>query len=255
MRAALIVEWWKTRRSPVVLVATISMALGLPAMALGFFVVAQTGGTGPLAGKAGALLVGEGWAGYYGAVSQIAAVAVFVGAGVVVSWAFGREFADRTFPSLFALPVSRGVVAGAKFIVLAIWGLGLAAALTLVTIVVGLVAKVGPIDQADVLGGATTLFLITTGAAGLALCLAWAAGAGRGYLPPIGAMILIVMVAQVAVLFGTGGWFPFAVPGLMAVAGTEGAPVLEPVHYALVPTTVGLMVLITLGWWRRAEAV
>jgi len=215
----------------------------------------SSGGTGPLAGKAGALIVGEGWAGFHGAVTQLAAVAVFVGSGVVVSWVFGREFADRTFPSLFALPVSRAIVAGAKFMVLTAWGIALAASLTLVWLAIGLVSGVGSTDWAEIAGEAASLFLVTLGAAGLALCLAWVAGVGHGFLPPIGAMIMIVMIAQVAVLFGTGAWFPFAVPGLMAVAGSEGAPVIEPVQYALVPVTIAIAIVITIDWWRRAEAV
>jgi ABC-2 type transport system permease protein len=79
------------------------------------------------------------------------------------------------------------------------------------------------------------------------------ASVGRGYLPAVGALILIVAAAQVAVLFGTGGWFPFAVPGLIAVAGSEGAPALNPWQIALVPATTALVVWLTVRWWQRTE--
>ena len=121
MNRAVRVEWWKLKRSPVTVTATALMVILLPAMALGFYSVAQQGGTGPLAQKAGAFLIGEGWEGYLGAVDQIAAAAMFLGTGFVVAWTFGREHTDRTFPSLFALPVSRTSIAGAKFLVLAGW--------------------------------------------------------------------------------------------------------------------------------------
>lgn len=52
---------------------------------MGFHSVASRGGTGAVARKAEALLVGEGWENYLGAVDQIAAAAMFVGAGVVAT--------------------------------------------------------------------------------------------------------------------------------------------------------------------------
>jgi hypothetical protein len=54
---------------------------------------------------------------------------------------------------------------------------------------------------------------------------------------------------------GTGGWLPFAVPGLIAVAGTEGAPELTATQIALVPVVVVAVAAATLSWWRTTEAV
>src|SRR5690606_10568303 len=99
-----------------------------------------------------ALLLGEGWMGYLGLVDQVAAVAVFVGAGVVVAWMFGREFADRTFPTLFALPVTRAHLAAAKFIVLTGWIVGLGVVVGAVALGLGLVGGVGPLDGGVVAG-------------------------------------------------------------------------------------------------------
>ena len=142
MTRALTVEWLKMRGSPVTLIATALMALALPGMGLGFFEVGTKGGSGPLALKAGALIIGEGWVGYLGAVSQIAAVAVFVGSGVVVAWVFGREHVDRTFPALFALPVTRKEIARAKLVVLTGWTIALSAVIVMVTLALGLAAGV-----------------------------------------------------------------------------------------------------------------
>jgi ABC-2 type transport system permease protein len=139
----------------VTLAATVLMGLLLPAMGLGFYTVAVSGGTGGLAGKAGALLTGEGWAGYLGLIDQIAAVAVFLGAGIVVTWVFGREHADRTFPSLFALPVSRGSIAAAKFVVLTAWLVGLAVLVGLVGLLFGVV---GGWEQPTLTPSATSWF-------------------------------------------------------------------------------------------------
>lgn len=254
MRPAIQVEWQKMRRSTVMLTATVLMAGLLPLMGLAFYSVGQGGGAGLLADKADAFAVGEGWVGYLGAINQIAAVAVFLGAGIVAAWVFGREHADRTFASLFALPVSRRSIAGAKLIVLLGWMTALTVLIVCTSLGLGLVAGVGETT------GALTVELLKTSsvtfAAGLlSLTMALVASVGRGYLPAIGAIVLIIAAAQVTVLFGTGGWFPFAVPGLIAVSGTEGAPSLSAIQIGLVPVTTGLGAWLTLRWWQRAEVV
>lgn len=250
--AALIVEWWKVRHSPVVLTATALIGVLLPAMGLGFYRVGISGGNGLLADKASAFLTGEGWEGYLGLVDQVAAVALLLGAGIVVAWAFGREHVERTFPSLFALPVSLRAVALAKFTVMAVWVIALAVAVTAMAVVLGLMGGVGPLTF-EVVPELAKLLAVTSSSGVLALTLGWVASIGRGYLPAIGALIVIIAAAQVAVLFGTGGWFPYAIPGLIAVAGSEGAPQLSPYQYALVPGIVVAATWLTLRWWATAE--
>lgn len=255
MRPAFRVELRKLLRSRVALVATALMGLLLPAMGLGFYTVAVSGGTGSLADKAAALLPGEGWVGYLGLIDQIAAVALFLGAGVVVAWVFGREHSDRTFPSLFALPVGRGAIAGAKFAVLILWMVVLSVLIAVVALIFGVLGGVAPWDVAVVLAELSRLMVISLGAAVLSLTMGLVASIGRGYLSAIATMSVIVAVSQIALLLGTGGWFPFAVPGLMAVAGMEGIPTVTPIQLALVPALAVSSMWLSIRWWRRAEVV
>lgn len=252
MRAAISVEWWKVRRSPVTLVATILMALLLPAMGIGFYQAAVNGGNGALADKAAALVSGTGWSGYLGLVGQIAAVALFLGVGVVVAWVFGREHVDRTFPSLFARPVSVTAIAAAKYLVTTIWMLLLVVVVVLLAVLLGAIAGIGA-WTVDAVPALTRLLAVSTAAGTLGLTTGYVASVGRGYLPAIGSVIVVIAVAQVAVLIGTGAWFPFAVPGLMAIAGGEGAPDLSAAQIALVPVLAAVGVGLTLRWWQKAE--
>lgn len=255
MTRALRVEWQKLRRSTVTITATVLMTVLLPLMGLGFYSVGQRGGTGALADKAGAFVFGDGWVGYLGAVDQIAAVAVFLGGGIVAAWVFGREHADRTFSSLFAVSVSRRSIAGAKFIVLLVWVTLLTVSIVGVSAAVGLVAGVEGAVGSSLTSELLGLFAVVYTGALLSTTIGLVASVGRGYLPAIGAIVLIVAAAQVAVLFGTGEWFPFAIPGLLAVTGTEGAPALSAIQIGLVPVTAGLGVWLTLLWWHTAEVV
>lgn len=255
MRRAIHVEWKKLARSRVTLVATSLMGLLLPAMGLSFYSVALSDGNGALADKARAFLVDEGWAGYLGLVDQIAAVAVFLGAGIVVAWAFGREHTEHTFPSLFALPVSRAEIAAAKFAVLIAWTVVLSIVVSFVAIVLGVVGGVGPLT-AEVVGPEVARLQAVSATSGLlSLTMGFVASLGRGYLPAIGVLGVIIAITQVAVLFGTGGWFPFSVPGLMAVAGVDGIPEPTALQVLLVPAIAALGIWLTIRLWQHAEVV
>lgn len=252
MRRATTVEMLKLRRSPVMAIASLLMVVAIPVLASGFNWVAENGGTGALAVKANALVVGEGWEAYLGIANQIAAAGCFVGAGVVVAWMFGREHADRTFPSLFAQPVSRTSVAAAKFVVLFAWTTALSTAITIVAFLVGIVTVVAPVAT-DVAGRAAAMFFVVFATCLLATTVGVVASAGRGYLPAIGVVVVILAAAQVSVLFGSGGWFPYSVPGLVAIAGHEGVPDVSPIQISLIPITTAAGALLTLRWWNRAE--
>jgi ABC-2 type transport system permease protein len=255
MRRAVTVELLKFRRSSVVLATTILIVVLVPLLCIGFVAIARSGGAGAAALKAQAMVVGEGWDGYLGLLAQMVAVAMFIGPGVVVAWAFGREFSDRTFASLFALPVSRGSTAAAKFVVLLIWGFTLMVLLLTAAVLAGLLADVGPIHMAEVFPSLGRLALAGFLTATIALTIGLVASIGRGYLPAIGAIVLLTMAAQIAVLFGTGGWFPYAAPGLYGLAGAEGVADVSAIQLLLVPITSAIIVWLTVRWWKRAEVV
>jgi len=253
VRRAAAVELLKFRRSPVVLVTTALIVVLVPLLCLGFLAAANGDAAGAIAAKARAMGVGEGWEGYLGLLGQMIAVTLFIGPGVVVAWAFGREHADRTFPSLFALPVSRRSIATAKFLVLLGWGAALTTMLLIAAMVVGLVARVGSLDGIDVATTLARLELAGVLTTVIALTVGYVASVGRGYLPAIGALILLTMFAQVAVALGTGAWFPYAAPGLYAVAGAEGVSDVTTVQLLLVPVTTLVAAWATIHWWQHAE--
>jgi ABC-2 type transport system permease protein len=255
MRQAIEVEWMKFRRSPVVLTTTVLIVVLVPLMCRGFLAAAEAEGVGAIGGKASAMVVGEGWEAYFGLLGQMLAVTLFLGPGVVTAWVFGREYADHTFGSLFALPTSRGTIAAAKFAVLFAWGVVLSGTVLLVAIALAFVTDVG--DVADVAFGPAVARLGVAAVLStlLALTIAYVASVGRGYLPAIGAIILLTAAAQIAVFVGTGGWFPYAAPGLYAVGITGEVPDVGWIQLLLVPMMVGVVAWLTIRWWRTAEVV
>jgi ABC-2 type transport system permease protein len=253
MKRVLTVEFVKTRRSTVVLVTTVLTVILVPLLCLGFVAVAKAGGAGAVALKAQAMVVGEGWEAYLGLLAQIVSIAMFIGPGVVAAWAFGREFSDRTFPTLFGLPVSKGSIAAAKFVVLACWGLVLTVLTLGAAVLIGLIAHVGPLAGINVAGWLWRLLVAGFLTSTISLTIGFVASVGRGYLPAFGALILLTMITQIAVLFGTGAWFPYAAPGLFALQGAEGIADVNAFQLLLVPVWTLFVSWLTVRWWNHAE--
>src|SRR5512136_1924119 len=75
------------------------------------------------------------WPTYLGLFGQLMAAGGFFLFILIISWTFGREFADGTLKDMLAVPVQRSSILLAKFIVVAAWS----AMLTMVIFVVGLI--------------------------------------------------------------------------------------------------------------------
>jgi ABC-2 type transport system permease protein len=133
--------------------------------------------------------------------------------------------------------------------VTAAWSAGL----TLVIFVVGLV--MGAIIQLP--GGSFSVILRGSALVAITACLAIAvvlpfalfASIGRGYLLPIGAAVLALMLANVVEVAGWGGYFPFAVPALFG----QGKSVLPPASYWIVVLTGLVGMIATYLWWKYAD--
>ncbi len=82
---------------------------------------------------------------------------------------------------------------------------------------------------------------------------AFFASVGRGYLAPIGLMMLLLLVTNIATVTGWGNYFPWAIPTLFAAPGATKYGPLEPVSYAIVFLTGVIGIFITYAWWNSAD--
>ncbi|MEO7744894.1 MAG: ABC transporter permease [Actinomycetota bacterium] len=254
MTAAYAVEALKLRRSRVVAVATVALLLVPALLARAFLIAAERGGADPVSAKASLLVPGVGWAGYLGGLIQIYATAGVVGSGIVVGWCFGREYADRTVVSLYASATPRTCVAQAKLVLLAAWsvavGIGVAAAAALIGIASGL----GLPDAIDgrLLGRLAALAVLS---GLLALPVALPASIGRGYLPAVGGLMVLVIAAQVAMVARAGTWWPWSVAAVWAMGTDAGTEPVAQAWLMVVPLVAALGASATVAWWRSAEVV
>ena len=168
--------------------------------------------------------------------------------GLIASWVFGREYSDRTVKDLLALPTSRSAIVCAKFVVVAAW----CAALTVMIYLVGLgvgAAIALPLASAQVfLRGGITVVICAGMSIALVAPIAFVASAGHGYLPPIGAALLAMILAQFVAAAGWGEYFPWSIPGLYAQGESLGI-----VSYLIVILTSVAGLAGTFTWWERAD--
>lgn len=189
------------------------------------------------------------WPAYLVLFGQLISMGGFIFFVLIISWVFGREFVDGTVKDLLAVPVPRVSILLAKFSLTAAW----CSLLVVVMLCAGLL-----MGAAMQLPGGTSLLICQGSFRVLASALlsilaatpfALLASIGRGYLLPIGAAFLTLLLTNIAALLGWGETFPWAVPGLFAQAKTQ----LPLASYWIVLLTGLAGILATIGWWKTAD--
>jgi ABC-2 type transport system permease protein len=192
---------------------------------------------------------GTDWPTYLGLFGQIVAAGGFFLFILIISWVFGREFADGTVKDLLAVPVQRATILLAKFIVMVVWSAALTVLIFVVGLVMGVLIKL-PGGSLQVLLQAGDLVVVTAALTiSVVLPFALLASIGRGYLLSIGAAVLTLMVTNVVALIGWGEYFPWAVPGLHIQEPSS----LTPISYWIVVLTSLAGMVATYLWWKYAD--
>lgn len=253
---AIWVELLKMRRSPMPLLTVLGFSLG-PFVG-GFFMIILKDPElarrmGVISSKAQMLSGSADWTTYLGLIAQVAALGGFILFSFIASWVFGREYSDHTLKDLLALPTRRTSIVLAKFVVILLWAAALTLIIYLISLVVG--AAVGLPATTSELFWQGTWTLIQTAALTVILVtpIAFFANAGRGYLPPMGAAVLAVVLAQVVAATGYGEFFPWSIPALgSGMAGPEYAQ-LGWMSYVIVLVTGLVGIAATFYWWQTAD--
>lgn len=189
------------------------------------------------------------WPTYLDLQGQMIAAGGFFLFCLVISWVFGREFTDGTLKDMLAVPVPRGSIVLAKFIVAAAWSAALAALIFITGLVTGALMGLPQASAAALLQGSFTVAVTIGLVIAVVLPFAFFASVGRGYLLPLGLAVLALVLANLVVVLGWGEYFPWAVPGLYA----QGQDDLSPISYAIAVLTGAAGMIGTYLWWKYAD--
>jgi ABC-2 type transport system permease protein len=254
-------ETLKARRSKVSLL-TFASILILPVIGgLFMFILKdpeQARTMGLIGAKAQLLTGGDAdWPAYFEFLSLGTAAAGAILFAFITAWVFGREFSDHTAKELLALPTPRWVIVSAKFVLTALWMLGLTLFIFVIGLGIGMVVDI-PGWSLELAWTSFWSLMVTVLLTFMLMPLvALFASAGRGYLPPLGWAFLTLVFAQIAGMMGWGDWVPWAVPGLFSmmfsVVYGQRAGQVEMHSYILVLLTFIAGVAATYAWWRSAD--
>ena len=244
MNAAIKTELLKLRRSPVTVVATIALIVGILGLLAGitFGLKAENPQLMAKAGPAATL----DWTGLLLSTYQIISVASLLAFGVVLGWIFGREFTEGTISGLFGLPTSRFEIAAAKFVAYLSWGVIVSATLTGGVLLLGVVFGYGmpPIMGLLKVAGLSLFSALVV------VPVAWLTTLSRSVFAGVGITIALVVIAQVAALVGVGGWLPITAPASWALSLLTGGMVVVLV----VPWVVFFVAVCCRSWDRLTTA-
>ncbi len=155
--------------------------------------------------KAQLALGGESivWATFLGFVLEMCGIGGMVLLSIIMSYVFGREYAEGTAKNMLTEPVPRTVFVAAKLVVSAAWFLLLTIWAIALTAAAGFIVGLGEFDPALFRWTAGRIALAAVMAFILANGAAWVAVQTRGYLAPLGYTIFTMLLS---VIFGATGW-------------------------------------------------
>jgi ABC-2 type transport system permease protein len=193
------------------------------------------------------------WPTMFMLMGQIISIGGVFGFGFITSWVFGREYSEKTLKDMLALPISRTTFVLAKFTVISACSLVLSIIMFITSILIGTLVGLGDLSFKTMMleffwFESSAIFLIA-----LSTPVAYFANVGRGYLLPLGGLIIVVIFAQFIGVLGLAPYFPWAVPALFLeeMHGTEAGLTLASYVILLLTTAIGLYV--TNYWWNKVD--
>ncbi len=245
------VEFLKARRSKMPLLTALGFAM-VP-LGGGFFMIVlkdpeMARRVGLISTKATLTMGAADWPTYLKFLTlAVGAGGIFL-FGLIASWVFGREYSDRTVKDLIALPTARSTIVLSKCIVIAAWSAAVTTIACLITLFVGTILGLPSVPAQVFWQSGMTITIALGLTIALVTPIAFSASAWHGYLPPIGVMILAVILAQLINAAGYGEYFPWSVPALYVQGENLGA-----ISYLIVILTGILGLSGTFAWWERAD--
>ena len=251
--AALRVEGLKIRKSKVIWLTAAAFTIA-PLMAGFFMFILKDPSLAKSSGLVGskAQIVGEAnWPSYLSLHAQMIAVGGIFVFGFVTSWIFGREYADNTVKDLLSLPYSRVIIVMVKFLASFITNMVLSVYIVVFGFIIGWIVGLPQWSTAIVIESLYIILFVTILTIILSTPVAFFASYSRGYLAPLGFVIITLILSQIVAAVGHGEYFPWAVPTLYS--GLTGENIISWSSLIIIFITSLLGLLSTLYWWLFAD--
>ena len=202
-------EYIKARKSKVFPVTIIAFSLA-PIMGSLFVIVLRSrellANNKILEEKAQQAAFSPDWPGFFGLLAQAVGVGGIIVFGFVASWVFGREYSDRTAKDLFVLPISRATIVISKLLTIVAWCLLLTVTIILLGLILGFALKLPGWSFNIFAESLKNIFITSIMVILLCSPVSFFASIGRGYLAPLGFVVITLVLAQIIGALGYGAY-------------------------------------------------
>ena len=253
---AFIAEVKKNRQSKIIWITF--AAFSLAPLFGGLFIYLMKSGSisGALKAKAELNSFQVNWDSLFGLLSQAVGVGGIIIFGFAASWLFGREYSEGTVKDLLSLPISRAKILNAKFIYYFIWCFSLVLSNLILGLLIGFLLQVPNWSMILFTENMKIYFNTALLAIIVDLPVAFFAITGKGYLLPLGIVIVLIVLSQIMGALGLGTYFPWAVPGIYSGSGGENFKMLlDSVSFLIVFITGIAGYIITILWWKYSDQI
>ena len=252
-------EFLKLHRGKVTWFSLAALSLGPLAIALMMWIVREPGRAaklGLLGTKANLSGLSATWPAYFSMLTMVVGMGGMLLLAFIVAYVFGREYTEGTAKNLLALPVGRHWFALAKLVVAAAWWAVLVVAVLAEGFVLGAALALPDFSATAAATAVHDALLAAAIAFLLVPIVAWIAMLGRGYLPPLGFALAMLVLGDVFSHTGWAAWFPWSIVPLLIGAIGKPATTTAPGSLVVVGLTffVGIAAVIAqLRWADNAQ--
>lgn len=252
--SVLTVEFYKIRKSKVIWITVIAATVA-PLMASFFMFALKYPELSENAGLLGeqAQIAGEAtWPAYLNLHAQILAIGGILIFGFTTSWIFGREYADGTIKDLLALPCSRVTIIAAKFSAVFITNVLIGLYIVILGLLLGWVIVLPGWSREIMVTGMETIFAMLILTNVLSTPTAFIASYGKGYLAPIGFVVMTLIFSQIIAAAGFGEFFPWSIPAIYSGVNEKNLN-LGLIHLSIIFLTSASGIVSTIYWWLYSD--
>ena len=220
-----VTEVLKLRRSRITWLSLLAFSIAPLAGILFMWIVKEpdrAAQLGLLGTKADFAALDASWPAFFTMLTQTIGIAGMLLLAVIATYVFGREYAEGTAKNFLAMPIARHWFGLAKLAVILGWWAVLVALIVAEALALGGWLGLAGFSGSALLTGIRDLLLAASVAFLLTPPVAWIATLGRGYMPPLGFALVMLILGNVLGATGWGKWFPWSIVPLFA--GVAGPP-------------------------------
>jgi ABC-2 type transport system permease protein len=251
---ALRAEFIKNKHSKILLISFIAFSI-VPVMSGVFMLVMQNpqATANFLNTKMEAMRFSADWESLFMILTMGMGIGGIIIFGFIVSWIFGREYSEHTVKDLLSLPTSKSSILNAKFLLYCLWSFALAIVNVILGMAIGVVLRLPGFEFGNILAYLQGYFITTLLTVLLGSPIAFFSLWGRGYLAPLGILVLTVVFSQIIAALGYGHYFPWAVPALYSGAGGEYKEQLNAMSYFILLMVAVVGYCVTMFYWKHTD--